>query len=319
LVASPQKPSLILAFSIEQFLWLNSLMNELSLVDPHPRYQDALLDMYEDFEKAGEVNPDIYSARKDFEAYVRSLQEASHGHGLAEGWVPYSTHWLSDDKGELLGESHLRYHLTPGLAIVGGHIGYRIRPSARRKGYGTLILAFTLDRARAIGLPRVLVTCDSDNIGSRRIIEKNAGVLTRQFFHASSQTSKNHYWIDLLRPAGVQRLWQPNGKVTQTYQAAYPEAMIVQAGEELSLGRRDSEWPGWIWCTNANGQSGWIPENYLDERGGMGRARRDYATAELSVKAGQPLMLHLEESGWYWTTDEQGYSGWVPKASIARY
>ncbi len=294
-------------------------MDALYVVGPNPRYREALLDMYADFEKAGEVNPDIYSAQKDFDTYVHSLLEAAQGRGLAEGWVPYSTHWLLNDKGEILGESHLRYHLTPGLAIIGGHIGYRIRPTARRKGYGTLILAFTLDRARAIGLPRVLVTCDTDNIGSAHIIEKNGGVLTQQFFHASSHTSKNHYWIDLLRPVGVQRLWQPDGKAVQEYQAAYPEAMIIQAGEALRLGKREEEWPGWIWCTNADGQSGWVPDSYLEARGGFGIARRDYANAELSLTAGEALMLHFEESGWYWATNQRGYSGWAPENSVTRY
>ena len=71
----------------------------------------------------------------------------------------------------LIGVSSLRHHLTHALEHHGGHIGYAIRPSERRKGYGTRLLAMTLDQ-HAMGFRRVLVTCDTDHIASARVIEK---------------------------------------------------------------------------------------------------------------------------------------------------
>jgi len=116
--------------------------------------------------------------------------------------------WLVDD-GEFIGQSSIRPDLcTPYLLTYGGHIGYSIRPSQRRLGYGTTILALTLDAARTMELKRVLVTCDSDNTGSRKIIEHNGGqfesamsmtarILRAEGRKSSHPTDKLRYWIDL--------------------------------------------------------------------------------------------------------------------------
>ena len=75
-----------------------------------------------------------------------------------------------------------------------------IRPSQRRRGYGTRILALTLDKARLLGLERVLVTCDDDNLGSARIIEKNGGLLASKGLSTSSGVLIRRYWIALFPP-----------------------------------------------------------------------------------------------------------------------
>ena len=75
----------------------------------------------------------------------------------------------------------IRHTLSDHLREFGGHIGYEIRPSARRRGYGTLILKLALERARELGISPVLVTCDVDNLGSRGVIEANGGELEGEF------------------------------------------------------------------------------------------------------------------------------------------
>jgi len=91
----------------------------------------------------------------------------------------------------------LRHALTPHLAQIGGHIGYNVRPSQRRQGYGTALLAYTLEQARQFGLTGVLITCDTDNIGSARIIEKNGGQLINQTMVDGYAKLISRYWIDL--------------------------------------------------------------------------------------------------------------------------
>lgn len=97
----------------------------------------------------------------------------------------------------LLGVSKLRHALTPMLEDIGGHIGYNIRPSERGKGYGSLILALTLEHARALGLSRVLLTCDTDNIRSARVIVRNGGVLTSEGYSSLRGGRVSRYWIAL--------------------------------------------------------------------------------------------------------------------------
>lgn len=93
-----------------------------------------------------------------------------------------------DDQGrEVL--TYIRHRLTASLREIGGHIGYDIRPSARRHGHATAMLAAALPVARSLGIDRALLTCDADNLGSRKVIEANGGVLEDK----SGDTVR--YWV----------------------------------------------------------------------------------------------------------------------------
>ncbi len=106
------------------------------------------------------------------------------------------------------------------------------------------------------------------------------------------------------------------GKVIQDYQAQYPDPIAMQKGEAITPGRRDAEWPGWVWCTDIRGKSGWVPEKYIESRGETGRALQDYNAIELTVTAGEDLSLGEFESGWVWATNADQQSGWVPERNI---
>lgn len=132
-----------------------------------------------------------------FEVFVGELKDWSCGKDLKDGWVAFSTFWLTDEHGRIVGKSSLRHELTEHLSNIGGHIGYLICESQRRKGYGTEILRLTLEKARALGLDRVLVTCDDNNIASAKIIEKNGGVLENIYQDDELDVPKRRYWIEL--------------------------------------------------------------------------------------------------------------------------
>lgn len=132
-----------------------------------------------------------------FEAYVRRLNDYAHGLNVPDGYVPSSTFWLVRDGQTVLGCSRLRHRLTPALEHEGGHIGYDIRPSERRKGYGTRVLSLTLAKALEIGITRVLVTCASDNMASAKIIQKNGGVFAGEVVASHTPKPVSRYWIDL--------------------------------------------------------------------------------------------------------------------------
>ena len=84
------------------------------------------------------------------------------------------------------------------------------------------------------------------------------------------------------------------------------------------LQRRETEWPGWIWCTNDSGKSAWVPENWVEIEGDSCVMKRDYDSTELSVEAGEVLSVESEESGWAWATKEGRESGWVPLENLER-
>jgi predicted acetyltransferase len=112
-----------------------------------------------------------------FASYVRQLRADSlEDTPRPVGYVPSTTWWWVAE-GDYLGRIAVRHQLTPFLLEVGGHIGYDIRPSARLRGHATAMLGAVLPHARALGIDPALLTCDHDNVGSRKVIEANGGVL----------------------------------------------------------------------------------------------------------------------------------------------
>ena len=154
--------------------------------------------MVRDFQKTGESYNHHKIAQEDFETYFRKVQDDSQSIDLPDGYVPMTTFWMVRADRVILGESRVRHYLTPMLEVEGGHIGYAIRPSERRKGYGTLILAQTLERARHLNLQRVFITCDTANVASARIIEKSGGILSGQAISKRSGVLISQYWINRL-------------------------------------------------------------------------------------------------------------------------
>jgi len=102
------------------------------------------------------------------------------------------------------------------------------------------------------------------------------------------------------------------------YQSAYPDPLIISAGEELMIGEKESGWSGWVWCTNQGGESRWVPEKYVERKGDTGIARYDYEATELSVSVGEELVMGKGESGWIWCTNQKGQSGWVPADDVEK-
>ena len=126
----------------------------------------------------------------DFAEYLESLERMAAGIGLKEGLVPQTTYWLRLGT-RPVGIGHLRHRLTDALLERSGHIGFCIRPSERGKGYGTALLRLILEKAREMDIPRALLTCNADNLGSRRIIERNGGTLER----VDEERQYCYYWI----------------------------------------------------------------------------------------------------------------------------
>jgi predicted acetyltransferase len=184
------------------------------LTRPDARLVPSYLQAHDEFEAAGEGHrdgdgfwveeaddggyPGIAFTRGELETedgaerfarfrFDRALEETPR----PTGHVPCTFFWVvdDDDPGTYLGSLSIRHRLTPFLLEVGGHIGYSVRPSARRRGVATAALRAALPEASALGIDDVLVTCDDDNIGSARVIEANGGVLE------DVRGDKRRYWV----------------------------------------------------------------------------------------------------------------------------
>jgi predicted acetyltransferase len=159
--------------------------------------RDAFLRMLDDYDAHDPVNGEYYApARGDFAAYVESLLKQERGEDLPSGYVPGSHRWLIDNAGEIVGIVRIRHHIdTPFLSVEAGHIGYDVPPSQRGRGYGVASLKAGLDRARELGIARVLVCADADNPASWRTIERCGGVLEVERFSEHYRVLVRRYWI----------------------------------------------------------------------------------------------------------------------------
>ncbi len=167
----------------------------MKLVKPTAKYGKSFRKAFLELKNRNEQT--IYGAwgaNTAAQEYIAAAKKREKGEDLPKGWVSYSTYWLID-KNVFVGEVQIRHKLTKHLREIGGHIGYVIRPSKRKKGYGKKILALALKKAKLLGMRKVLVTCDATNIGSKKIIEANGGIFERSRPMGAGKPRKLLYWI----------------------------------------------------------------------------------------------------------------------------
>jgi predicted acetyltransferase len=181
-----------------------SELQYVQLVLPATEYKDSFVEAVKEFQAEAESEDRSQRFKKlsvpelesNFGAYVETERSHALGKNLPEGYLPETTYWLVNH-GQFLGRVSIRHRLTDRLKEIGGHIGYDIRPSRRRQGYGRKILELALPKAKELGLQKVLITCDATNVGSRRIIEENGGVLENQVSSPETGVDKLRFWVDI--------------------------------------------------------------------------------------------------------------------------
>ena len=137
-----------------------------------------------------------YQEGMPFSSYLQQLADHARGENLPEGNVP-STFLFAFVGSNIVGRVSIRHTLNDYLLQMGGHVGYTVVPEFRRRGYATEMLRQSVSLARdRFGVERVLVTCDDDNVGSIRAIEKNGGVLEDVVTGPDLDKPKRRYWID---------------------------------------------------------------------------------------------------------------------------
>jgi len=155
--------------------------------------------MVDDFDQHDPHNADFYApARQDFGKYVRSLLEEELGINLPEGYVPCTHLWLVHEAGAVVGVTRIRHRIdTPFLSANGGHIGYDVAPSFRRRGYGHLAIASALAEAKRRTINPALLFAAADNTASRAIIERAGGVLEQVSYSEFWNEPLCKYWVNV--------------------------------------------------------------------------------------------------------------------------
>ena len=110
--------------------------------------------------------------------------------------MPDSTFFCLDEERDIVfGAVNIRHYLNESLLLNGGHIGNGVRPSERRKGIATKMIALALEECKKLGIERVLMVCDKENIGSAKSILKNGGILENEI--EVDGVIEQRYWIEV--------------------------------------------------------------------------------------------------------------------------
>lgn len=166
------------------------------LVRPSAQYAASYLAALREALPESKIPPaKIDEMERDFPAHLAKLESRRNGDEFTE-YVPQHTFWLVEGE-RFIGFINVRTRLTEKLARIGGHIGYEVRPSARGRGYASQMLGLALSEARTLGVERVLITCDEENIGSRKVIENNGGRAPERATIPDWPKPILRYWIHL--------------------------------------------------------------------------------------------------------------------------
>ncbi|MFI6850592.1 GNAT family N-acetyltransferase [Kitasatospora sp. NPDC050467] len=174
------------------------------LIAPTVRLQCAWLEAHDEWgpgiheDRFGLLPADETGSPAGFAAWVARLADASDPAKRAEhGGKGCTYRWIVEGD-RVLGGIALR-HGPEGYVPLYGHIGYGIRPSARRRGLATWALGRMLDEARQLGMDRILLGCAVDNTASARTITHHGGVF--EGIRDTRLGPVQRYWITLRRAA----------------------------------------------------------------------------------------------------------------------
>lgn len=170
---------------------------KIELIRANEEMEELYYDFINEWENNGEaIVP--YAVRlidMDYKAWLEYTYKIENKDTCPSHLVPAHTYFLVLENKRILGAINIRHCLNDYLFNYGGHIGYGIRPSERKKGYASLMLSMALPIAKELGIHKTLITCDKNNMGSAKTIIKNGGVLENEVMEEGEITQR--YWIEI--------------------------------------------------------------------------------------------------------------------------
>ena len=167
----------------------------MELVFPKIEHKQAAWDYRQEHFDHGETVIHGDGGLDTAESYEAWLDKVTRDLDGSAGRVPATLFFAIVD-GEIVGTIQIRHSLNFNHGEMHGHIGYGVRPSERRKGYASQMLALALNRCHELGIDKALVSCDKSNIGSAKTILKNGGILENEIVEDDGHVLQR-YWITL--------------------------------------------------------------------------------------------------------------------------
>lgn len=180
---------------------MDSAQDRIILIKPTASDKQAVLDFRDEFLRNQERpygTADIENATS-FESWLQASIDSQNQATAPKGRVP-ATQYLgirtSDHK--LVGMLQIRHSLNEHLRTHGGHIGYCVRRSERRKGYATQMLKQAVAICKDMGIHNIMLTCNPENTASAKVMQANGGTYTKQVV-LDDRSKLDHYWIKLAK------------------------------------------------------------------------------------------------------------------------
>lgn len=170
----------------------------MKLIEPTMEYDKQIQVYRKEFLEFGDSIHGSSALRKfertqDWIDYVEAMKESQ-----TLTMVPSTQYiYVRESDNKIIGVIQVRHYFNEYLEKYGGHIGYSVCPSERRKGYATQMLKEVLTKCKALGIDKVLITCKTDNEGSRKTIINNGGVYENTVYEPKDKIYLERYWITI--------------------------------------------------------------------------------------------------------------------------
>jgi len=208
-----------------------------------------------EYSENGNVRYSKYVTPETFRSFLDRLVKDAKGIALEPDRAMQIAWWLRDGADELLGAIRFRPKLDDGLYREAGHVGYDVRPSARNRGIATQMLLLVLDKAKRLGYERLILTCNTENDASSKVIEKCGGQLDSIVF----SSAKGHYLKRFRVPTGIDLngknglsgtrcfLKETNEEDLECLRSLWADGRVMQwVGFPKGLAYRSSEMKEWL-------------------------------------------------------------------------
>ena len=176
-------------------------MLDVKLVEASKEHENQAMLYRQEYIDFGEKEINGSSELIEYEDYDKWLKRIAKEKAIkpSSTHTPSTTYFMiCEDDNKIIGSIQLRHHLTDRLRKDGGHVGYGIRPYERGKGYGVKQLSLALEKAKELGLDKIMISCNKDNIPSDQVAIKNGGVMTGEGFDEDEKKVTEIYWINIL-------------------------------------------------------------------------------------------------------------------------